>query len=111
MSVGRLRVRLGLVLALASPAGLSLPAVSASAVGWYLMGPRGNADINILSSKWKSFGAYDSAEACEAMKAATLKVLRERADANPQDGYAQIALGEGLASQCVSTDDPRLKGD
>ena len=78
-------------------------------VGWYLMAPRGNADLHTVSSQWESLGSFDSADDCEAAKAAAINVAKQRADASPGDVNAKVALGLGISSQCVATDDPRLK--
>jgi hypothetical protein len=91
--------------------GSVLSAGNGWAGGWYLMRPGPKADLHVISPKWETIQAYDSAEDCEAVKAETLKILRARADRHPEDMGAQVGLGMAFVSQCVSTDDSRLKGD
>jgi len=90
-------------------------------VGWYLMlpplraeGPRTDpntsfkADLSAPLSQWKTISTgkrFDTKEECEAYPAHLMKLLHD-----PKKPGAEHALKYWLdRSQCVATDDPRLK--
>jgi hypothetical protein len=108
-------------------------AAALALVGWYLMVPPfkphklqpsftiPSLEARILNtdaplSRWEIYVASDSADECEASKAATLKLLDQQKvtgkDGAVTDRGARAILLEMQLrhSQCVATDDPRLKG-
>jgi hypothetical protein len=81
-------------------------AAALALVGWYLMSPPiGRYDPNHPEKTplnlWKIDGPYDTAIACVRAKTELTDNL--------------LAIGSGLteanSSQCIATDDPRLKGN
>jgi hypothetical protein len=107
-------------------------AAALALVGWYLMVPPfkphkpqpaftiPSLEAQILNtdaplSKWEIYVANDSADECEAFKAATLK-LADQQKITGKDGSITDRGGRAILlemqlrhSQCVATDDPRLK--
>ena len=92
-------------------------AAALALVGWYLLLPPidGSAHPMIVRSgaplsQWKSFRSYDTADACERQKNGfsyeqyTGEITKED---TPERKAAILRALE--ASQCVATDDPRLK--
>ncbi len=83
-------------------------------VGWYLMtppfasGPTG-FDANAPLSRWPISQAFDTASECNADRTGVIQVSAGVARA-VSDPTAQRHLKLWLASQCIATDDPRLKG-
>ena len=87
-------------------------------VGWYLMVlPYVNRKLSTDApvSIWEVYVATDSADECEAYKTETLKLvgqqkLTDKDNAVTERGAKVIALWFQLSnSQCIATDDPRLK--
>ena len=91
--------------------------VTLAVIGWYLLMPQVSDKGAVLSdwplSRWKLDSSYDSAEKCENnRRIATDFVTKE--GLVKQGVSAQILDGVYAAYHnaiCVSTDDPRLKGN
>jgi hypothetical protein len=88
-------------------------AAALALVGWYLLMPpvvSGGgtiyADRSVPFSKWTIHGTYDTAQHCEAVKAQEVKAAKQK------QGEAQsYAFEASYYSECVETDDPRLKSN
>lgn len=90
--------------------------------GWYLLvppfqGPGGEAarrfqgDLAAPFSDWRITGSYDAAAGCQAERNKVIEAgLRMRADTSSSRDDLDFAEVLSVA-QCVSTDDPRLKGN
>lgn len=81
-------------------------------VGWYLMLPpmiNGQPATNEPLSTWTIWHAFDTATDCEANRDFKAKQMRELFKKNSADADKWGTLF-GVDSQCVASDDPRLKG-
>ena len=96
---------------------LSRPAVIL-AVGWYVMappliGPSAmndlRVDVKAQLSEWTSNGSFDTASECREALAEQTRDLKNRAAAATGTAKNNLRL-LALMSQCIATDDPRLKG-
>jgi hypothetical protein len=78
-------------------------------VGWYLLMPPwvkyNTFDANAPLSKWTQNYSYDSAAECERDRSAMIEYHHDR----PKEKDAGWFVRLYGASQCISTDDPRLK--
>ena len=99
-------------------------AAALALVGWYLMVPtpfNDNSlryDPTLPLSKWKIVGSFDSADDCAKIQAyqekqsnhvlKTIKDIDKLKDPNEPTAEQRDAFLLGM-SECVSTDDPRLK--
>jgi hypothetical protein len=88
-------------------------AAALALVGWYLMVPPNSSiytlDVKAPISKWKDFKVFDSARQCEsALAEYRAKFDRDEGDALP--AVRAEGIEEFRVAQCVSTEDPRLKG-
>jgi hypothetical protein len=86
--------------------------VALALVGWYLMMPP-LRELQAPLSRWRIYKAFDTAEACEHELVAEQRWVKSGSKDRKvltysQDGKEQYF--DGLAGQCVATDDPRLKG-
>jgi hypothetical protein len=86
-------------------------AVAFALVGWYLMVPpsedANHIDPSVPLPKWVVLRAFDTAAACdEAQDQLRYRVSR----LNLQIPVALAASEAAEFSQCVASDDPRLKG-
>jgi hypothetical protein len=85
-------------------------------LGWYLMVPRFEHQGDRMTpadgaplSTWTVSYAFDTAAECQAGKRSDQEVQAKRAKENPSNEYFQ-ALSEGsFRSQCIASDDPRLR--
>ena len=90
-------------------------AAAFSLVAWYLMVPPSvphsspPVDLNAPLSKWRLFSIHDSAAECEQGLVAFYKVAKTELVANPADERDRIQFYQLENSQCVASDDPRLK--
>jgi hypothetical protein len=91
-------------------------AAALALVGWYLMlpPPFGQASLD----QWDILSAFDTAQECENHKSELLRVVSDpkqfakfAAEAKKQDPTwnRDTAISRIQGSECVSTDDPRLK--
>jgi hypothetical protein len=83
-------------------------AAALTLVGWYLMMPpkiAGHYRLNAPLSQWTHVSSYDSADDCENL-VTTGKLIWESNPKAMADAEQTKAMAE---TQCVSTDDPRLK--
>jgi hypothetical protein len=84
-------------------------------VGWYLMVPppllHGNPPVDLEAplSKWRLFSMHESAAECEKGLVAFYKSAKAELIANPADEGDRIQFYQLESSQCVASDDPRLK--
>ena len=96
-------------------AGMNLRHAAALAlVGWYLMVPppvvhSSVRDLDAPLSKWGIFSTHDSAAECEQGLVAFYKLAKTELVANPSDERDRIQFYQLESSQCIATDDPRLK--
>lgn len=87
--------------------------------GWYLMiaphpgGMRKPFDFNAPLSKWDKSESYDSKADCEQARSTRISERQDKSDeikSRKTKHILQHAI-EGLQhGQCISADDPRLKG-
>ena len=86
-------------------------AAALAVVGWYLMTPpwvaQGTFDATAPVSKWHQASAYDSAAECQSYRSSMLDYYKAHPKAKDADWFERV-FG---ASQCIATDDPRLKSD
>ena len=84
------------------------------AVGWYLMTPplshtvRFEVDNNAPLSAWTIIRSFDKAENCEDYRSHELEKYRADAVTKPINVRQTFATAL-LFSQCIASDDPRLK--
>ena len=93
-------------------------AATLALVGWYLLMPP-SFDSTIPLSKWNRINTFDSADKCRTFEltiqheisdpAGEEKIRKEAAKAG-KSWNRDLAISRSKAAQCVSTDDPRLKG-
>jgi hypothetical protein len=94
-------------------------------VGWYLMVPPYNDNFVVNThaplSQWQVFQAYDDAFACNAVQAQGMKTASDKLkhrekhvhEYPPGTAYRDRFIAQQwqyLDSQCIASDDPRLKG-
>lgn len=83
-------------------------------IGWYLMAPPLKwgplrLDSEAPLSSWGIIESFDTAKQCEAFR------MRRLEEINPSDtgsfpkNMKQAAAAEVFFSQCIASDDPRLK--
>ncbi|HVA76756.1 MAG TPA: hypothetical protein VNF27_02630 [Candidatus Binataceae bacterium] len=94
-------------------------AAALALVGWYLMlAPRTSDkppityDTTAPLSKWKIVGSYDTAKECDQGKDKIPRIIlqaEENMTSEQKSAYDQTILNLLGASQCIATDDPRLK--
>jgi hypothetical protein len=88
-------------------------------VGWYLMlappyqDSSGHVGLGYGAplSKWINLRAFETADQCEVYKPIARKSLKSQIDAqsNKTADYWPEVFGSFATTQCVATDDPRLK--
>ena len=110
-------------------------AAALALVGWYLMVPPlsgKGVDLSAALSQWEEQAGFDSADSCERARARVWKCgavlnnadkgdvnsvcdqpMRTRAQAKDKEEESVIAsvATQNMSALCVSTDDPRLKGN
>ena len=111
----------GLVLVVA----VVLSPLSAWAGGWYLLVPP-PTEVRPLSevlaegfkpgslpplSKWLQFLVFDSAQECSDSRLALVKSAAVEAQRQPSSVSAVMTSHRIDASQCIASDDPRLRGN
>lgn len=90
-------------------------AVALALVGWCLMVPppvlhtSPPVDLDAPLSEWRLFSVHNSAAECERGLVAFYKLAKTELVANPGDERDRIQFYQLESSQCVATDDPRLK--
>lgn len=89
-------------------------------VGWYLLIPPvggGKPDATAPLQRWRQFNAFDSAHACQQYRESPDLILELELDQQgfepglPTQTALELRNAEASNSRCVSTDDPRLKGN
>jgi hypothetical protein len=83
-------------------------------VGWYLMFPPEQAGTLKIEdqtpiSKWQSVRSFDSAQACMSAKVSEIRQSEVSEETMQTDVARRNLHIKALASQCIATDDPRLK--
>ncbi len=109
-------------------------AAALALVGWYLMVPphyKQGTDTSAPRSEWEQHGAFDTAEACERAKAILVncgEILNGAKQGNvlnacgfpgkarplkdeQQDTMVGQIAAQDMESECIATDDPRLKSN
>jgi hypothetical protein len=66
-------------------------------------------DLDAPLSEWRLFSEHDSAAECEQGLVAFYKSAMAELVANPADEVDRIRFYQVESSQCVASDDPRLK--
>ena len=90
-------------------------AAALALVGWYLMVPPPvlhsslPVDLGAPLSEWRLFSLHDSAAECERALVAFYKVSKTELATNPADERDRTQFYQLENSQCVASDDPRLK--
>jgi hypothetical protein len=90
-------------------------AAALALVGWYLMVPPPvlhsslPVDLGAPLSEWRLFSIHDSAAECEQGLVAFYKLAKTELVANPADERDRVQYYQLENSQCVASDDPRLK--
>jgi hypothetical protein len=85
-------------------------AAALALVGWWVMFPPlvgGRCQVNAPLSQWDKSGPFDTADQCKSAMAID---QLPSAIAKTTNGDAE-SIKRIKAEQCVSTDDPRLKGN
>jgi len=83
--------------------------------GWYLMVPppvihhSPPVDSGAPLSEWRLFSTHDTAAECEQGLVAFYKAAKTELLANPADEHDRIQFYQLENSQCIDSDDPRLK--
>jgi hypothetical protein len=95
-------------------------AAAVAFVGWYLMTPPTNEHDNSdprlpLHQGWNIYGRFDTASECQSARLGEIVKTSVQLEKSKRGGLLESALlaeGESLmASRCIATDDPRLKGN
>ncbi len=77
-------------------------------VGWYLMVPPAiGPDLPI--AKWTHTASYDTAAECEKGRVEALAHFKESNPPLPPHITREEAVNSLISSECIATDDPRLK--
>ena len=66
-------------------------------------------DLDAPLSEWGIFSSHDSAAECEQGLVAFYKLTKTELAANPADERDRIQFYQLESSQCIASDDPRLK--
>jgi hypothetical protein len=88
-------------------------AAALALVGWYLMAPPlslGQPETNAPLSEWAVTGSLDTAEECGTVKTQVVQMAISKFTADSSE-HNRSLVDEAKASLCISTDDPRLKGN
>jgi hypothetical protein len=85
-------------------------AAALALVGWYLLG---TPLPHLLPMEyWTRFGRYDTAKECQQAQIALIRESQRAGFKPPPGPFSADDLREALgASECIATDDPRLKGN
>jgi hypothetical protein len=90
-------------------------AAAVALVGWYLMVPppllhtSPPVDFDAPLSKWGIFSAHDSAADCEETLVVFYELAKTELVENPADERYRIRFYQLESSQCIASDDSRLK--
>ena len=79
-------------------------AAALALVGWYLMVPLSRNDS---LTKWDHYGSFDSAAACATARENAIRA--GGADSKMMGLSSEEVKRALLQSECIATDDPRLK--
>jgi hypothetical protein len=80
-------------------------AVTLALVGWYLMVPP-KAGVHAPLSEWVTLFSFDTALECHRADIAMIQVLEKYK--KPESAQILEAMTD---SECIASDDPRLKGN
>jgi hypothetical protein len=87
---------------------------AAGLLGWYLMVPpvshteQFQVDEHAPLGQWLVFEAFDNAKDCNDAQVRRASADKAKATANPKTTEQTVANAM-IASQCIASDDPRLK--
>jgi hypothetical protein len=89
-------------------------AAALALVGWYLMFPPeqpGSLKVEDQApiSQWQSFRSFESAQECMSAKASAVQQSKVSKETMQTEVARRNVHLKALASQCIATDDPRLK--
>jgi hypothetical protein len=91
-------------------------AAALALVGWYLMVPPTikkdggyEADFNAPLSRWSVNTPFDSTTECAALNSEVVLEYKKRLDKARIHSFEWAVAQSLVDSQCISTDDPRLK--
>jgi hypothetical protein len=90
-------------------------AAALALAGWYLMmpplkfEPSIGVDLSAPLSRWSSRAVFDGAQACNEFRTGYLSKQQAIVNQTPSDRSARLIADQALDSQCISSDDPRLK--
>jgi hypothetical protein len=92
---------------------LAVTPTTASAQGWYLLGPVPYGSLELDSdaplSKWWQLGSYDTAAQCEADKTRkTTEIPLRQDDTENMRELKLFFFKQRMLSLCISAADPRL---
>lgn len=85
-------------------------------VGWYLIVPPSAFKVSDLASgleplwQWLQIGSFDSANACEQGRRMMIDKFMADLQRDSGDATAVHGFDAFYYSQCLASDDPRLKG-
>jgi len=90
-------------------------AAALAGLGWYLMVPpsvhHGSDVITALEplNKWLNLHSFDTAATCEATRQTMIDSYKKTLDTDPADEHALKGFNSFSDSECIASDDPRLK--
>ena len=84
-------------------------AAALALVGWYLLVPL-PGDPGAPISLWSQIGSYDTAKECTAAQTQAIKHVKAT-DFHFSEATVKQTRDVFLESQCIETDDPRLKSN
>ena len=73
-------------------------------VGWYLLIPLEGPTTMCPSGYWSHYDSYDTAKECSQAQLDLVKRIE-----NSPSNFPKVPLDMVKASECIETDDPRLK--
>lgn len=87
-------------------------AVALALTGWYLMIPpqldKRTVDQTAPISKWTVYSPHDTADACHLAQVEQRTIAEQKAT-QIRDQDVGVVLRQFLESQCIASDDPRLR--
>jgi hypothetical protein len=90
-------------------------AAALALVGWYLMVPPNVRDPSASAAsiepldQWLNVRSFDTATACEDARTAMIGSYREELRKNTNSEHSFIGFSASSATECIASDDPRLK--
>jgi hypothetical protein len=93
-------------------------AAALALVGWYLIAPPPRSSDGVIDpkaplSEWQIEGRFDTIEECRAFPDRQIEIMRgfyaEHPEISESEHRRDDAARKFPGSQCIATDDPRLK--